>query len=91
MTERIELGWIVRDSVTGFEGVATVRYEYLTGCTRIGVQPTKLERGEPVAERSFDEPLLIIVKRTSTAMKMAPARIAPANERGGPRPVPPRR
>lgn len=34
-----KLGSKVRDVVTGFEGVATSRVEYLNGCVQYGVQP----------------------------------------------------
>lgn len=33
----IELGSRVRDMVTGFEGIAMARVEYLTGCTQYGI------------------------------------------------------
>lgn len=33
----IELGTLVRDVVTGFEGIAMARVEYLTGCTQYGI------------------------------------------------------
>lgn len=35
----IKLGSKVRDSVSGFEGVAIARVEYLNGCTQYGVLP----------------------------------------------------
>ena len=35
----IPLGAAVRDRVTGFEGVAISRGEYLTGCTQYGIAP----------------------------------------------------
>ena len=35
----IELGNCVKDVITGFEGIATSRVEYLTGCEQIGVTP----------------------------------------------------
>lgn len=34
----IELGNKVRDLVTGFEGIAISRIEYLNGCVQIGVK-----------------------------------------------------
>lgn len=35
----IKLGEKVRDKVTGFEGIATSRVEYLNGCVQYGVTP----------------------------------------------------
>jgi hypothetical protein len=44
----IKLGQKVKDALTGFEGIALARTEYLYGCTSIGVLPTKLkETGTP--------------------------------------------
>ena len=34
-TKGITLGQRYRDAISGFEGVATARYEYLYGCIRI--------------------------------------------------------
>lgn len=40
----IELGQKVRDVVTGFEGVATSRVEYLNGCVQYAVAPVVNEK-----------------------------------------------
>jgi len=37
--KRIKLGRKVRDKVTGFEGIATSRVEYINGCIQYGVTP----------------------------------------------------
>ncbi len=50
----IELGTKVRDSVTGFEGVATVKIEIFKGTTQFIVQGTELHEGRIVEER-FEE------------------------------------
>lgn len=72
------LGKKVRDSITGFEGIATARQEQLNGCVRIAVT-SKKERskddGAPL-ELWFDEQRLGI---KSTREKPT----------GGPGPVPP--
>ncbi len=57
----IELGSTVKDKVTGFEGIATGRAEYLTGCPRVCVEATKLEDGETKSQW-FDDPRLIVIK-----------------------------
>ena len=52
----MKLGDKVRDEITGFEGVAVSRTEYLYGCVQIGVQPTGLtENGKPKELEYFDE------------------------------------
>ncbi len=61
--ERIELGWKVKDTITGFTGVAVAFYDYLHGCRRIEIQPTELHEGKPIAAQSFDEPQLKVVSR----------------------------
>ena len=35
----IKLGQEVRDKVTGFEGIATARCEYINGCLQFGITP----------------------------------------------------
>lgn len=48
----VELGKVYRDSLTGYEGTATARFEYLYGCIRICLE-TCID-GKP-DERTFDE------------------------------------
>ena len=59
----IELGDLVRDRITGFEGVVECISEWLNSCRRITVTPTKLdENGNPISNRTFDAPQLEIVE-----------------------------
>jgi len=51
----IKLGDKVRDTVTGLEGIAVARTEWLLGCIRWGVQPVELKDGKPVEDSWFDE------------------------------------
>ena len=56
MNEKIELGAIVTDTVTGFTGIAVGRAEYLQGATRIEVQPTRLTSdGDMVKAKWIEE------------------------------------
>lgn len=48
----VQLGERYRDKITGFEGVATARSEYLYGCVRVGLEGAL--NGEP-KELWFDE------------------------------------
>jgi hypothetical protein len=48
----VRLGETYRDSITGFEGVATWRAEYLHGCVRVGLEAGKDGK---VEEFVFDE------------------------------------
>lgn len=74
----IQLGERYRDTITGFEGIATARFEYLHGCVRWNL--TGVLNGEP-KDFAFDEPQLEPVP----AEKFTPTRTT-----GGPRSTPPR-
>jgi len=54
----IKPGDIVRDRITGFEGVVHCRAEWLFGCVRISVQSTEMKDGAPRPMETFDEPSL---------------------------------
>ena len=43
----ITLGDRVKDIITGFEGVAIAKVEYLNGCIQYQVRPTGLKDGQP--------------------------------------------
>ncbi len=60
----VKLGNKVRDTVTGFEGVAIAKHEFLHGCVRISVQPQSLHDGKPVEAQVFDEPQLDLVEES---------------------------
>ena len=44
--DEIRLGLKVRDKVTGFEGIATAKCEYINGCIQYGVTPKIGEDGK---------------------------------------------
>jgi len=58
----INLGDEVRDTVSGFCGIAISKHVYMQGCTRISVQPKVNKDGELPDIASFDEPQLEVVK-----------------------------
>lgn len=61
--DKIQLGDLVEDKITGFKGIAICRTEWMYGCIRITVQPTKLSKdGKVVEAGTFDEPQLKILK-----------------------------
>jgi hypothetical protein len=77
----ITLGDEVKDSVTGFIGIAVARVEWLHGCIRIVVQPEGLNKdGKPFENQSFDEPQLKTTKQGKVKLG--------AVKTGGPMPVP---
>jgi hypothetical protein len=83
---KIQLGSLVRDVYTGFEGFVTWRSEWLYGCTRYGVQPLELDKdGKPQEEGSFDEQRLeLLAAKAPRVSRDSAARI------GGPRQAPQR-
>jgi hypothetical protein len=76
----IKLGDKVRDVVTGFEGIAIAKTEWLFGCIRFTVQPTKLDNGKILDTATFDEPQLRSIEVDSYAMG--------SRDTGGPIPTP---
>jgi hypothetical protein len=60
---KVEKGWKVKDSITGFTGIVTCKLDYLNGCVRIEVTPqtNNPETGMPLDPLVFDEPQLIVL------------------------------
>ncbi len=69
---KIKLGQVVRDTISGNEGTAVARTEWLNGCVRISIQPEGSKDGNPYSTFVVDEPQLEVVKRES-APKAKPA------------------
>lgn len=76
----IKLGDKARDIVTGFTGVCTTRSEYISGCTRVSLQPPVGEDGKIPDPGHFDEPMCEVI--VEQGVKPMPT------DRGGPRPAP---
>ena len=51
----IELGSRVVDIISGFEGIATARSEYLFGCKRVQITRTELDANGKLLDEWFDE------------------------------------
>ena len=58
----VKMGDLVKDSVSGFEGIAVAEHRYLNGCTRITVQPKVDKEGKLPESCTFDEPQLLVMK-----------------------------
>lgn len=78
----VTLGERYRDEISGFEGVATARYEYLHGCVRVQLEKGGGD-GKP-EEFVFDEQRLVLANDAGT-------RPAPTARSGGPLAGPPSR
>lgn len=58
----IKLGSKVRDKITGLEGIAVSRIEFLNGCIQYELMPKCKNKNEPVKEGVFlDEAILEII------------------------------
>ena len=67
VTFKYSLGNIVRDCVTGFEGMIDSRTQWLNGCIRYSVQPQKLTKdGDPVKNIWVDEEQLVLINPTAS-------------------------
>ena len=62
----IKLGDKVKDTVTGFIGIAVARTTWLHGCDRIVVQPIGTDKDGKIFEsQNFDEPQMVVIKPKS--------------------------
>ncbi len=48
----IKLGQRVRDTITGFEGIATAKVEYLNGCVQFCIKP-KITKDGKISEGEY--------------------------------------
>lgn len=60
--EEIHLGDVLKDTITGFKGVAIASTNWLNGCVRVTLQPQELKDGKPIEAQTFDVEQLEIVK-----------------------------
>lgn len=79
----VKLGSRVKDSLTGFKGVAVARTEYLYGCVRVCVEPEALKDGKPIDAQWFDEQRLDVTSAAKTGGpgSIPAGRDAPARRR----------
>lgn len=78
-----KLGSKVRDSITGFTGIATSKHEYLNGCIRISITPPVDKEGKMQEPQVFDIQQIEVVDEPAKAA--APA--VEATRTGGDRPM----
>lgn len=79
---QVQLGTEVRDTLTGFKGIAVSRTEYLYGCVRIGVQP-KGKPDQAPEPKYFDEPSLEVVGKGIANVDLRSHGPRPAPQRQG--------
>jgi hypothetical protein len=76
-SKQIKLGNKVRDIVTGYEGIATAKVEYLNGCVQYCVKPPAGKDGNMPEGAYLDEGQLTVV---SAGVKVS------TRDNGGPMP-----
>jgi hypothetical protein len=64
-----ELGEVLKDKVTGFQGVAMGRTEYFTDCSHYGLCSQSLKDGKPMEWEWFDETRLVRVEGAEKVVK----------------------
>lgn len=79
---KINLGDKARCTITGFQGVCVAITEWISGCTRITLQPSVDLYGKVADAQTFDGPMVEVVE--AAAVKVGP------KDTGGPRPEPKR-
>lgn len=87
----VNLGDKVRDRVTGLEGIAVARTQWLNGCVRIAIQPAKLDKDGKVQESTYvDEPQIEILKRSAITVEISTPRpvLTERGRTGGPLDLP---
>lgn len=60
--KKIGLDMVVRDRVTGFQGLTIAKTEWLNGCVRFLVQPQELKDGRPIEADWIDEQQIEIIE-----------------------------
>ena len=68
-----KLGQKVRDIITGFEGVATGRCEYITGCNQILVAPRVKDDGTKPDPQWLDEDRLEVTDAKAITLPLTSA------------------
>lgn len=58
-----QFGDLLKDKITGLEGVVVVRAKYSTGCTHYGVCPTELKDGKELNWVWLDESRWVLKKK----------------------------
>jgi hypothetical protein len=80
----VTLGSKVRDTITGFEGIATGRSQFLNGCVSVCVTRSEVTKDGEVKLEWFDEQRIEVVERGAFRAQPSTATA------GGPHSIPPR-
>ncbi len=61
-SNKIRLGDLAKDSLTGFTGVVVAITDWIHGCRRLTLQPRALKDGRPIESYTVDAPQCQLVK-----------------------------
>lgn len=75
-----ELGSVLSDNITGFEGVVTGRSQWISGSNTYSLKPQKLKDGMPQSTEWLDEAVLSLKKEKATSIQP----VAASRKTGGP-------
>ena len=81
---RINPGDRAKDIISGYEGIAICRTEWIYGCVRVSLQAEETQEGKPVEAFTFDEAQLKLIK--AQAIKSPNAGVTQAEAPAGDRP-----
>lgn len=85
----VELGKVYRDKITGFQGVAISKTEFLYACERVGLQPQELKDQKLIDPAYFDIHQLELVEEKKD-VDFSPKVTVKKERTGGPGEVAPR-
>lgn len=60
--ENLKLGDDAKDQISGFKGTIVAITEWLNGCRRITIAPSKLHKGSTIGHQAFDAEQVELVK-----------------------------
>jgi len=73
MESRIQLGDVVKDTISGFKGTAVAVTFWMANCIRISVAANSLKKdGTTIDNQCFDEPQLTVIKAINAPKKKKP-------------------
>jgi hypothetical protein len=82
----VKLGAKVKDLISGFEGIATGRCEYLYGCAQIIITPDKIgDKGERLDGEWFDEQRVEVIEARPIPVSAASSATSGGPQRDAPR------
>lgn len=81
---------LYRDRISGYEGFAIARSEYINGCVRVGLSSKVKESHEEPKEVWFDEQQLVHIGSLLNGTEPEETKVTGNGRTGGPRPAPKR-